>query len=29
MAVHQNKQSPSRRGMRRSHDHLSAPAIAV
>ena len=29
MAVHQNKKSPSRRGMRRSHDHLSAPAIAV
>ena len=25
MAVHQNKKSPSRRGMRRSHDHLSAP----
>jgi large subunit ribosomal protein L32 len=29
MAVHQNKKSPSRRGMRRSHDALSAPAIAV
>ena len=29
MAVHQNKKSPSRRGMRRSHDLLSAPAIAV
>ena len=29
MAVHQNKKSPSRRGMRRSHDHLGAPAIAV
>jgi large subunit ribosomal protein L32 len=29
MAVHQNKKSPSRRGMRRSHDQLSAPAIAV
>jgi large subunit ribosomal protein L32 len=29
MAVHQNKKSPSRRGMRRSHDSLSTPAIAV
>ena len=29
MAVHQNKKSPSRRGMHRSHDHLSAPALAV
>ena len=29
MAVQQNKKSPSRRGMHRSHDHLSAPAIAV
>ena len=29
MAVHQNKKSPSRRNMRRSHDHLSASAIAV
>jgi large subunit ribosomal protein L32 len=29
MAVHQNKKSPSRRGMRRSHDALGAPAIAV
>ena len=29
MAVHQNKKSPSRRNMRRSHDRLSAPAIAV
>ena len=29
MAVHQNKKSPSRRNMRRSHDHLSAPATAV
>jgi large subunit ribosomal protein L32 len=29
MAVHQNKKSPSRRGMRRSHDRLGAPAIAV
>ena len=29
MAVQQNKKSPSRRGMHRSHDHLSGPAIAV
>jgi large subunit ribosomal protein L32 len=29
MAVHQNKKSPSRRGMRRSHDHLTGPALAV
>lgn len=29
MAVQQNKKSPSRRGMRRSHDGLSAPALAV
>ena len=29
MAVHQNKKSPSRRNMRRSHDKLSAPSIAV
>jgi large subunit ribosomal protein L32 len=29
MAVHQNKKSPSRRNMRRSHDKLSAPPIAV
>ena len=29
MAVHQNKKSPSRRNMRRSHDKLSAPAIAT
>ena len=29
MAVQQNKKSPSRRGMHRAHDHLSAPAIAV
>ncbi|HKX38850.1 MAG TPA: 50S ribosomal protein L32, partial [Burkholderiales bacterium] len=26
MAVHQNKKSPSRRNMRRSHDKLSVPA---
>ena len=29
MAVHQNKKSPSRRNMRRAHDKLSAPPIAV
>ena len=29
MAVQQNKKSSSRRNMRRSHDSLSAPALAV
>ena len=29
MAVQQNKKSPSKRGMHRSHDSLSAPALAV
>lgn len=29
MAVQQNKKSPSRRGMHRSHDSLSAPPLAV
>ena len=29
MAVQQNKKSPSRRDMRRAHDRLSAPALAV
>ena len=29
MAVQQNKKSPSRRGMHRSHDHLSNPPLAV
>ncbi len=29
MAVQQNKKSPSRRGMRRSHDRLSNPPIAI
>ena len=29
MAVQQNKKSPSRRGMRRSHDALSAPALSI
>ncbi len=29
MAVQQNKKSASRRGMRRSHDALSGPPLAV
>ncbi len=29
MAVQQNKKSPSRRGMRRSHDALSKPALSI
>jgi len=29
MAVQQNKKSPSRRGMRRAHDRLKAPALSV
>ncbi|HLB13601.1 MAG TPA: 50S ribosomal protein L32 [Burkholderiales bacterium] len=29
MAVQQNKKSPSRRGMRRSHDALSNPPLAL
>ena len=29
MAVQQNKKSPSKRGMRRSHDALSNPSLAV
>ena len=29
MAVQQNKKSPSRRGMHRSHDALTAPALSV
>ncbi|MDR2014779.1 MAG: 50S ribosomal protein L32 [Azoarcus sp.] len=29
MAVQQNKKSPSKRGMRRAHDFLSAPSLAV
>jgi large subunit ribosomal protein L32 len=29
MAVQQNKKSPSRRGMRRAHDFLGQPAVAV
>jgi large subunit ribosomal protein L32 len=29
MAVQQNKKSPSKRGMHRSHDFIAAPATAV
>ena len=29
MAVQQNKKSPSRRGMRRSHDHISGPTLSI
>ncbi len=29
MAVQQNKKSPSRRNMRRSHDGLSNPCLAI
>ncbi len=29
MAVQQNKKSPSKRGMHRSHDRLSKPSLAV
>lgn len=29
MAVQQNRKSPSKRGMRRSHDALKAPALSV
>lgn len=29
MAVQQNKKSPSKRGMHRSHDGLKAPALAI
>ena len=29
MAVQQNKKSPSKRGMRRSHDSLTNPGIAI
>jgi len=29
MAVQQNKKSPSKRGMHRSHDALTAPATAI
>ena len=29
MAVQQNKKSPSKRGMHRSHDSLTAPCLAI
>ncbi len=29
MAVQQNRKTPSRRGMRRSHDKLNNPALSV
>jgi large subunit ribosomal protein L32 len=29
MAVQQNKKSPSKRGMHRAHDFLTAPALGV
>jgi large subunit ribosomal protein L32 len=29
MAVQQNKKSPSKRGMHRAHDFITAPATAV
>lgn len=29
MAVQQNKKSPSKRGMRRSHDTLTNPPLAI
>ena len=29
MAVQKSRKSPSRRGMRRSHDRLSAPALSI
>jgi large subunit ribosomal protein L32 len=29
MAVQQNKKSPSKRGMHRSHDFLASPQLAV
>lgn len=29
MAVQQNKKSPSKRGMHRSHDFLTTPALAI
>lgn len=29
MAVQQNKKSPSRRGMRRSHDRLTNPTFSI
>jgi large subunit ribosomal protein L32 len=29
MAVQKSRKTPSKRGMHRSHDHLSAPALSV
>jgi large subunit ribosomal protein L32 len=29
MAVQQNRKTPSRRGMRRSHDSLGGPALSI
>lgn len=29
MAVQQNRKTPSRRGMRRSHDALKGPALSI
>ncbi len=29
MAVQQNKKSPSKRGMHRSHQHLEQPPVAI
>ena len=29
MAVQKDRKTPSRRGMRRSHDHLSPPALSI
>ena len=29
MAVQQNRKTPSRRGMRRSHDALSGPTLSI
>ncbi|HHC72967.1 MAG TPA: 50S ribosomal protein L32 [Thiotrichales bacterium] len=29
MAVQQNRKTPSKRGMRRSHDKLSAPTLSI
>ena len=29
MAVQQNRKTPSKRGMRRSHDALKAPALSI
>ncbi|SMC29213.1 MULTISPECIES: 50S ribosomal protein L32 [Andreprevotia] len=29
MAVQQNKKSPSKRGMHRAHDFLTAPAVSI